>query len=75
MSRINLEKRPTSGELLGLVQAGHHVRFDQWSVGETDGRIWATNPYGRDCFCVDVTAAGCESILQAVTNDTNECEW
>ena len=75
MSRISLDKTPTASELLELIQAGHQVDFDQWSVGQMSGRIWATNPYGRDCCCVDVTAAGCASILRAVTNDTNECEW
>lgn len=75
MSRISLESRPTSSELLALVQAGYQVAFEQWSVGEMSGWIWATNPYGRDCCCVDVTAMGCERILQAVANDTHDSEW
>lgn len=75
MSRISLDTRPTPGELLALVQAGHQVAFEQWSVGEMSGWIWATNPYGRDCCCVDVTAAGCESILRAVAEDSHEREW
>lgn len=75
MTRIILEKTPTTNELLELIQAGHQVNFNQWSVGQMSERIWATNPYGRDCCCVDVTAAGCASILRAVASDTNECEW
>lgn len=56
MIRISLEKMPTADELHELIHAGHHVDFEQWSLGQTHSRIWATNPYGQDCCCVDVTA-------------------
>ena len=66
---------PMPDELLEHVQAGSQIVIQQWSIGSMDGRIWATNPYGIDVACVDVSTAGCASILQSIVNDTHEREW
>lgn len=75
MSRISLTNMSTPDELLEHVQAGKQVDVVQWSIGVMNDRIWATNPYGIDVACVDVSTAGCASILQSIANDTHEREW
>jgi hypothetical protein len=66
---------PDAVEILETLQTIGRLTIHGWILIVDGSDVWLTNPHRLDRSYSPFTLTGCESIRQAITQDTHESEW